>query len=754
MHSVNALALRNLQHRLRTALGALAVALGVIMVVAADVTGQAVTSFGEAMEGSHSTAGILGAQLEQWLGAVGLVILAVAAFLVFNAFAMSVTQRQRQIGLLRSLGLTRRQVMRGVYLEATLVGGAGTVLGLVVGPTVGRGLVVLLGEFAGIAYGESPPSPGNMLLAAALGLGITTLSVVFPARRAMRISPLEALRESAAPAPETRSETRFFGKTWFLGLMGAIAVVVYLVVAPPAAWLSPPQNAQVPWHDVLSGVFVLLWLGCLATILPALIRGLGRWARAPLSRWWGATGRLIADNLRRDRGRVMLTVLTLATSVMMIVSITGALALMTELMLSYYTSQQIPPRWALFPIGWSGELASWQTVSELDLGSMGISDEVYRDALDTFGARAEILAVHAAIVPELDVLPGSMSFFFDAERMQRMDLFEFYEGDWETALPILRDALQGEGECGVLITPGLARRHGVWLYDTLRVPGRDGPVACTVAGLGLSANFGASLIGDAAADRFNLPQKPFALFLQPLSGVDVARFETDLDAFVDRDVGLYLMDLRKASDFMEAMVDGMLAILNGPLLLAIGVAALGVINTTAMSVAERRRELGLLRALGVTRRQARAVVIGEAALMGLVGGLLGLLAGCGLAAILVLTGDHSAWGLRDLALWSLLARVVGASAWNGLAGTVAAPLICAVAAWLPARSICSLIAVQTRPCAGSGGVDGSPVIPKTARTAPITGCLLRPKRITVGVPCPGMYAPAVSTTCVRSTCGR
>ena len=676
------------QHRLRALLSAMAVALGVMMVVAADVTGEAITSAGERMEASQSTAGILGAQLESLLGTVGLVILTVAGFLTFNAFAMSVTQRRQQIGVLRSLGMTRRQVMHTVLAEALLTGGAGTLLGLLAGPLLGRGLVVLLGETAHISYGKSAPSPGNVLLACALGMGVSVLSMICPAYRATRITPLEALHDRGAPSPRTRSLPRLplplrgiEKRAWLLGLLGIAALAIYLAVDPPARSPALAANARTSPPGILVGALSLCWLGCLLATVPPLIDGLGRRARAPLSRLWGAIGRLVADNLRRDRGRVLLTVLTLAVSVMMIVSIVGSLTLMTRLMLSYYTRAQIPPRWALFPIGWSGELASWQTVSELDLFQIGVSDALYEEIVDAFGGRAEVVRVRAGIVLGLDVVPGSMSFYLDARQMQRLALFDFYEGDWETALPIM------ESGCGVLITPGLARAHGVWLGDALSVPGPDGPVACTVAGLGLSANFGASLVGSGAAGSFGLPPDPFGLFLQPLPGVDPAHFEADLRAFVQGHPRLSIFDLREAGDFMEAMIDGMLAMLNGPLLLSIGAAALGVVNTTAMSVAERRRELGLLRAVGATRRQARGAVLGEAVLVGFLGGALGWIAGGGLVAIQVLAGDHSTWGLRDLQLGPLLWQVARPSLLNGLFSALATPLICAGAAWLPARSI-------------------------------------------------------------------
>ncbi len=679
MFSLTALSLRNLSHhRLRTTLSALAVALGVAMTVAADVIGQAITHAGQELETSQNTAGMLGAQLESLLTLTGLVILAVAGFLVFNAFAMSITQRRRQIGALRSLGMTRKQVMRLLLVEALITGGLGTLVGLIAGPLLGRGIVVLLGELAHIAYGKSLPSPDNMLLATALGMGITLASILFPARRAMRISPLTALRS------ETHPPDKPFPR-WiaWVGLLTAVTIILTLSHFPPA------QKPQQPWNDVWNAILPLAWAGSLILCLPSLIAGLGRWMRAPLTRLWGAAGRLIADNLQRDRSRVMLTILTLALSIAMIVSITGFMTVRSELMLAFYTGKQIPPTWGYYPIGTFDEIASWQLISELDLADFGFSDEIYREMTQKFADRAEIMRMRITIIPRLDVVPGAFSFILDPQKMQQIGVFDFYEGDWETAISIM------ESGCGILVTPGLARKNNVWLYDTLTVPARDGPLECTVAGLGLSANFGATLIGDAVIDAFDMPDKPFGLFIQAYPNTDVDRLAADLDAFAGEHPGTYMMPMQEADNFMSTMIDGMLAMLNGPLLLAIATAALGVINTTAMSVTERRRELGLLRAVGATRRQAGLIVIGEAAWMGLIGGALGLLIGGGVIYIHVMAGDHSAWGIRNPDLWSLVWRAGKTAVLNGLVGALTAPFICALAAWLPAKSILRGSAIET-----------------------------------------------------------
>ena len=127
MHLISTLAWRNLaQHRLRTILSALGVALAVATMVAADVTGDAIRNAGQAVEESQGTVPFAGDFLNSALSVMGLVILAAAGFLIFNAFGIAVTQRQREIGALRSLGMTGRQIIGLILMEALFTAGGGT----------------------------------------------------------------------------------------------------------------------------------------------------------------------------------------------------------------------------------------------------------------------------------------------------------------------------------------------------------------------------------------------------------------------------------------------------------------------------------------------------------------------------------------------------------------------------------------------------------------------------------------------------
>jgi ABC-type antimicrobial peptide transport system permease subunit len=156
-----------------------------------------------------------------------------------------------------------------------------------------------------------------------------------------------------------------------------------------------------------------------------------------------------------------------------------------------------------------------------------------------------------------------------------------------------------------------------------------------------------------------------------------------------------LSEMEVLADLQVEVLDRLPTVFSALLLLAILAAGLGVVNTTLISVAERQRELGLLRAVGATRRQVMAVVAGEAALMGLLGGLLGLVAGAGITAILAVTYGGNGWGIPGLDLWPAAWRSMQPALLNGLVGMLIAPFICAGAAWLPARAILRSPAIET-----------------------------------------------------------
>lgn len=324
MRSLNALVWRNLrQAGVRAVLNALAVALGVAMVVATSVVSSSVRN---AWTGSGNAMAWIGDLIDVMTSSVGGIILAAAGFVVFNALAMAVTQRRRQVGLLRSLGMTYRQVIQLVLAEALVTGGAGTLLGLAGGPLLGQGLLLIVRQM-GLEIGASQVSLTSVVLAVVMGLVVSLLSAWLPARRAARTSPLAALHE---PSPASQAGRGRVSRWIGLGLVAGL--LLYLAIAPPGEWTGKTP----PWEWIMPFLLWAVWLAAFGCLAPALIAGTIRIVRGLLCRLGGAVGRLLVDNLERASHRVTLTVLAFAVGLAMTVGVGGVLAFNNEVLLGHF----------------------------------------------------------------------------------------------------------------------------------------------------------------------------------------------------------------------------------------------------------------------------------------------------------------------------------------------------------------------------------------------------------------------------------
>ena len=251
--------------------------------------------------------------------------------------------------------------------------------------------------------------------------------------------------------------------------------------------------------------------------------------------------------------------------------------------------------------------------------------------------------------------------------------------------------------CGLLIPPAVAGRHTVSVGQPLTVTGLDGPVTCTVAAIGAGGFAPMAVIGPGGKDAFVAAGKPpDSLSVRPLPGTDIAALEADLYALNEQYGDKAFVG--KPEDELEAIVgtsDQLMMLFNGLVLLAVIAAALGMVNTTLMSVTERRRELGLLRAVGATRRQITVIVMSETALTGLLGTVLGGIAGLGLGGIFALAYGGITFGLVDLSLWQTAGETVLPALRSGWLGLVLAPLLAAGAAFPAVRFILRGSAIET-----------------------------------------------------------
>jgi putative ABC transport system permease protein len=669
MQSLNSLAWRNLKaDRPRALLSMLAIALGTAIAIAGSVVAESTRKAILTSDELRSMMEGLLDQVDPIMAFVSVVIMLTAGFLIFNAFAMSVTQRRQQIGAFRSLGMTGKQVLRLLVTEALIVGAIGTAAGVLAGPLMGQGIVALLKRFGGglFAFETAAPTAFSVALAIGLGMGVTLLAVLIPAWHALRISPLAALREPAAAGVDRNPVRRAF-----LGMMLIILLALDLMVDPPGSWANYPQNVT------LSALLVATWFLALILVFPWLIGTLGQASNQPLSRLMGANGRLIADNFRRGRRRVTLTVLTLTIGLAVITGLTGFMDYMFNTLFMatmqggverqvYYLSRIDPSQ------GWEGIMAR-------DMDTILLTDDELA-AIHTLDDNQRVLAdIHFVIVPELSFMGSAyFSFVIDPEAVRAFGdgLFSFSEGDWGSAMPLMQSG------CGVLMMPLVASRNHVSLHDRFTVSGPSGPVECTVAGIGTTST-GATIISAAAGSAFEIGQ-PVLTLLMPGPSSDPVEAELAVIQSEFPEVAVTTMSL--LVDRQQEGLTLIIGMMNGMLFLAILGAAMGIINTTMMSVSERRRELGLLRAVGSTKRQIGTIIMGEAAMIGALGGLMGFVAGIGFLLIYVVTYGSRSWGI-DLPLWSTAFESTRPALLTGFIGLIAAPVISALAAWPPTRQI-------------------------------------------------------------------
>ena len=554
------------------------------------------------------------------------VSLVVAAFLIFNTFTIIVAQRTRELALLRAIGASRRQVLASVLLEAVVVGVLGSALGLGLGLLVAGGLRALLDAFGvGLPAGDLVVAARTPLAAMVLGPLVTIVAAVVPALGATRVSPLAAMRAVAAPPRAGRGVLRLVVGVVLLG-GGAVLLVLGLT-----------GEAGV----VAVGAGALLVLLAVA-VLSALVVTPVAWAiGAPVAALRGMAGTLARENSLRNPRRTATTAAALMIGLGLV-----SFVLIFSASLQASVDEQLD---ALF-------LADY-TVTPTDF--MGFPPAVAEDLADTAGV--------ASVTPERVTtvgVDGSARTAAGIDPIRYADAFavEVSGGD-------LR-ALEG-GAIG--LDGDLAGTLGVGVGDTVPLAlvdpeaERDVEVGAIYDLATTAANTQVLLGLDTLATEAPGLQDT-ALYVLLEDGADPDAVRADLDAVVADYPSVRLFDATDLREEIATQTDQLLGLVTALLLLSVLIALFGITNTLGLSVLERTRELGLLRAVGMTRAQARVMVRWEAVIVSLLGAALGLAVGVFFG--FVFTEALAELGLSAFALpvGSLAVAVVLA----GLAGVLAA----------------------------------------------------------------------------------
>ena len=552
----------------------------------------------------------------------GLIALAVGGFLVANTLAMTLSERTREVGLLRAAGTTARQVLGIFGRQALVLGIAGSVLGVLLGIAVAAAMMGFLRTTRAVLIDGLPLNPLSLALAFAIGAGVTVAAAAVPARAAARIGPLDALRPSRQPNRSLGSRLR-----WLLGL--ELVIVIVGLVAYPLARGSASLPAILLALAVLIGGAALTAIG----IEPAS-RLIGR----PLEWFFGAQALLGRVQLSRDRARSGLTVAALLIGLAAVVAL-GTVAESARGTAARWVGSILPGGYGL-RLGSPLPYADWQeTFSAVD-GAKAATPIAEFPAVAVRGS-SQREAWMAGIDPAVFDAAGSLI---------------FTAGDRAQAFAALR------GGGAVLVPDPVAQRDGLAVGDTLQIglPGaRTQPmkVAGIVAySIPSRTGDGDLLMGLADAKlRFGVTDAGLWAFV-PKPGVSDAAFRSAV-ALAAKDVAAQPLTAADLAGDLTRSLDRLVGLFDALALIAVVIAALGIVNTLSVGVVERVREIAILRSHGMTVRQVQSMVVTEAAIMGVVGGVAAVLTGLLVAWALIAVGSAADLGSVRVP-WTLLAITV------------------------------------------------------------------------------------------------
>jgi putative ABC transport system permease protein len=514
----------------------------------------------------------------------------IGMFIIYNAFAIAVTQRRSEIGILRALGATRRQI-RWLFLgESALTGLVGSMAGVLVGLVIARGIAASIGNLMSDVYGvaqradEISTSPLVLGLAMIIGVATSMVAAVIPARQAARVDPVQALQKGKYQML-TAGESRM--RAILAAVLGAISVVCLVLGGSRIAFYA--GYALV--------IVVALLLG------PLLSLGLAR-ALRPMLKWVRPVeGALAADSLIQSPRRTSASVAAVMLSLALVVAFAGmARASYTSIIewmdaalnpdLFVMPSQDIVIRTLRFPPEMSTELSSIPGITRV---------QMVRDARIVF--RKTPVMIVATDVKSL------------SETVTRTPV----EG---AAAVMYRETAAGRG---LMVSDNLAQLQRLALGEVLEIPAPHGIIRLPIVGIVVDYS---DQQGTILMDRRVFQQywhddsvNAFRLYLSPRA--QPAEVKRDILARYAGVRQVFVLTNRELKDYILKITDQWFALTSVQIAVAVLVAILGIINTLTVSITDRRRELGVLKAVGGLHGQIRQTIWIEAISIGVLGLVLG-----------------------------------------------------------------------------------------------------------------------------------
>ncbi len=567
----------------------------------------------------------------------GSVSLFAGAFIIYTNVSMSVAERRRDLAILRALGLRKAEILRLVLSEAGLLGLLGSGLGLF----LGYGMAVAMTEQAtaqflvsyGVQAADVTLTPSAVATAYAVGILAAMAAALAPARETLGFSPVEAMRPGDVGADRA-------GRFQWAPAAGGLAMIGFCAVFVRATW---PEEGMLP--DLMLRLWGLsLTIAMLGAVLllPQLLILVTRVLLRPvLTMVAGMPGRLAAENFVRQPRRSAATVSSLMVSLMFMVGIGGVAASQTG------TFDR-----------WYGKVVAWDLNVATSFTGIGALVEVSPEFEAELARVDGVRLVSPQKMTRVILTDGEQAFLqvFDHKLLRQYSEMDMEEGDWNTAV----DQMEQGGHA--LLSPAAARRLNVHRGDRFTLPTPSGSQTFTVAGIMTDITpYG----GTVQIDRRDYltyfgdqTSTNMAVLVQPGTDPETVR-QRILDHFGDS-MHLQVRLNREFWSEIRAQYDAFYQLLDALTAISLMISGLAIANTLFAAILERRREVGVLRAVGTRRGEIIRMVVGEAFGTGVVGGLTGLIGGLILQSVMVNSTEFTSGFSSDMVInWGSIGLACG-----------------------------------------------------------------------------------------------
>ncbi|MGC1164826.1 MAG: FtsX-like permease family protein [Solirubrobacterales bacterium] len=530
----------------------------------------------------------------------GFIALFVGSFLIFNTFSITVAQRVSEFGMLRTLGASRGQILTSVLIEAVVIGLLGAAIGI-----AGGFLIALLLNALFEAIGIDLPTTSlviesrTIVVSLIVGVLVTLVSSTIPALRSTRVPPIAALH-AFSPVPTRRRRLLYLGLSILLGLIGLALLLGGLL-----------GDAEAGAAAGLMGGGAVVIVIAVSLFSPRLVPPLATVAGWPLERLRRLTGRLARENAQRNPSRTAVT----------------AAALMIGLALVAFVT--------VFAAGLKSSVA--QVVDENFAGGLIIQNS------DGFSPIPNGTATAARKVPGVELVAtirSAQAKLVDGGAGARVsaptrDIEETVEVEWKKGGPAaLRNLSEGEA----IVADSFASDNGLEVGDSFRLltQTRKRPSFKVVGEFDSKLGvFGSVLITQAALARDFSQTQDTTDFVKLAPGAESEQTQALLTKVVETAFPIAeVLDQQELKEDREKQIGDLVNLFYALLALAVLISLFGIANTLALSIHERTRELGMLRAIGMSRRQVRTMIRYEAVITALIGAILGMVLGLIFAALI------------------------------------------------------------------------------------------------------------------------